>query len=69
VTNGTKGWLRGLIAAAVNGVASGVVLVIADPLQFNLQEGRAKLLTTSLVLGALGAANYLKQSPIPPEEQ
>jgi hypothetical protein len=68
VTNSTKGWLRGLVAAVVNGFASGVVLIVADPLDFNLNDGLSKLLTTSAVLGILGAANFLKQSPIPPEE-
>lgn len=67
MTKATRGWWRGLAAAVVNGVASGVVLVIADPAQFNLQDGRSKLLTTSVVLGLLGAANFLKQSPIPPD--
>jgi hypothetical protein len=68
VTKATKGWLRGLVAAVINGFASGVVLIIADPLEFNLLEGRSKLLATSAVLGLLGAANYLKQSPVPPDD-
>ena len=59
-----KQWLRGLVAATINGFASGVVLVIAEPQHFNIYEGRDKLLTTSFVLGLLGMANYLKQSPI-----
>lgn len=59
-----KAWLRGLVAATINGAASGVVLVIAEPTHFNIYEGRGKLITTSCVLGILGMANYLKQSPI-----
>ena len=68
MTNGTRQWVRGLVAAVVNGFASGVVLIVADPLDFNLHDGLSKLLTTSAVLGLLGAANYLKQSPVPPDE-
>lgn len=60
-----KHWLAGLIAATVNGFASGVVLVVVDPSEFNLTTGFPKLAMTSAVLGLLGAANYLKQSPIP----
>jgi hypothetical protein len=58
-------WLNGLIAAIVNGAASGVVLIIAEPQHFNLQAGLPKLASTSALLGLLGAANYLKNSPVP----
>lgn len=60
-----KKWLYGLIAAGVNGVASGIVLVIAAPETFNLEAGLQKLLATAGVLGIWGAANYLKQNPVP----
>lgn len=62
-----KHWLYGLIAAIVNGFASGIVLVIVDPAVFNLQAGLPKLLSTAAVLGLFGAAGYLKQSPLPPD--
>jgi hypothetical protein len=62
---GWQYWLRGLIAALVNGFASGVVLLIADPVTFNIETGLKKLLATSALLGMLGAANYLKQHPVP----
>lgn len=57
-------WLHGLVSATVNGVASGVVLIIADPTVFNIYEGRAKLVSTSIVFGLFGLANYLRQSPL-----
>jgi hypothetical protein len=60
-----KKWLYRLVAAIVNGLASGVILVIAAPESFNLQAGFDRLLGTSLVLGLWGAANYLKQEPMP----
>jgi len=62
---GWRLWIRGLIAATVNGLASGIVLVIADPVTFNLIDGKQKLLATSGLLGLLGMANYLKQHPVP----
>lgn len=58
-------WVKGLIAALINGLANGVVLVVAAPETFNLEAGFRKLWMTSLVLGLLGAANYLKKSPLP----
>lgn len=61
-------WVHGLVAAVINGCASGVVLVIADPIDFNIWTGREKLISTSLVLGLLSAANYLKTSPLPPDD-
>jgi hypothetical protein len=60
-----KTWAYGLLATIINGFASGIVLIVADPAVFNLQEGWQKLLTTSALLGLLGAANYLKQHPLP----
>lgn len=58
-------WLHGLVATFVNGFASGIVLIVADPITFNLQAGMNKLLTVSALLGLIGAANYLKKSPLP----
>lgn len=60
-----KMWLYGLVATVINGFASGVVLSIADPEHFNIFSGRRELLTVSLVMGLLGAANFLKQHPLP----
>lgn len=58
-------WGYGLLSTVINGVASGVVLIVVDPVSFNVFEGWQKLLTASLLLGLLGAANYLKASPLP----
>ncbi len=64
----TKLWLRGLIATAINGFASGIVLIVADPTAFNLGDGLKKLVTTSTVFALFGLANYLKQHPLPDDE-
>lgn len=60
-------WLRGVVATTINGFASGVVLIVADPATFNLDNPR-KLLLTSAVFALFGLANYLKEHPIPDEE-
>lgn len=59
-------WLKGLIAAIVSATANAVVLTISDPQHFN--PGRAgwhDLGTVLIVSGIVGAALYLKQSPVP----
>ncbi len=62
-------WILGLIAAVVNGVASGVVLLLtglaADPTSGLIQW--TKLGTACVILGLFSAANYLKGSPLPRE--
>lgn len=60
-----RSWLHGLAATMINGVASGVVLIIAEPEHFNIWDGREKLITVSLLMGLIAAANYLKESPLP----
>ncbi|MBV6343419.1 hypothetical protein [Candidatus Magnetobacterium casense] len=60
-------WLKGLIAAVINGVASAATAAIVDPITFNpLQPGAAKNFGVLLVVaGAFGMFSYLKQSPLP----
>uniref|UniRef100_A0A6H1Z9Q6 Uncharacterized protein n=1 Tax=viral metagenome TaxID=1070528 RepID=A0A6H1Z9Q6_9ZZZZ len=58
-------WLKGLVSAIVGGAANAIVLMIADPLTFNLQEGLPKLYTVAIVSAIVSAAMYLKQSPLP----
>jgi hypothetical protein len=68
-------WAKGLAAAAIAGAANGVITGFAavgiDPSHFNLQAGLKPTLAiagVSAVMSALiGAAAYLKQSPLPPE--
>lgn len=60
-----KTWLKGLIAAIINGAATGVSTYIVAPDQFNLEEGFSKLFTVIVISAIFGAALYLKQSPLP----
>ncbi len=72
-----KVWLKGLIAAAIsggaNGLTTGFTAMGVDPEHFNLRSrgiGNTLLLagTSALMASILGAAAYLKQSPVPPPE-
>lgn len=75
MSNETRRWLFGLVAAFVGGLAgaldSGLALMMISPAEFNLGEGLIKTLGTVGVLGLLTgikvAAAYLKQSPLPRE--
>ena len=64
----TRTWVRSLIATAINGFASGVILIVAAPETFNLGTGLEKLLGTSTVFAIVGLANFLKQHPLPDDE-
>lgn len=63
-----KAWMHGLVAAVISAGANSITLIVIDPLKFNLQEGWKNLLTAVVVSSILSAAFYLKQSPLPPEE-
>jgi hypothetical protein len=64
-------WAKGLVAAAIAGAANGVITGFAavgiDPGHFNLQAGLRSTLALAGVSAVIGAAAYLKQSPLPPE--
>ena len=66
----TRVWLRGLVGAAINSAASTVTVVIVDPLGFSpANGGLSKLATVAGVSAAFGAALYLKQHPLPCEDE
>jgi len=58
-------WLKGLISATISGGATAVSTMVVSPQEFNFQNGLNKLLTVAAVSAVMGAANYLKQSPLP----
>lgn len=59
-------WGRGLIAAIIGAVGNGIVVVIVDPLTFNLFQGGAmNLLKVAIVSALLSAGLYLKEHPDP----
>jgi hypothetical protein len=58
-------WLHGLIGASVAAGANSVAVVMIDPKTFNLNEGLGNLAKLALVTGIVGAAQYLRKSPVP----
>lgn len=59
-------WLKGLAAAIVSSAANTVSVLIADPMHFNPGvAGWRNLGVVALVSAIVGAAMYLKQSPVP----
>lgn len=60
-----KNWLRGLIAAAINGGATAITTMVVSPSEFNLEDGLSKVLAVAAISAILGVATYLKQSPLP----
>lgn len=61
-----KPWLHGLGSAFIGGGASAVSASIIDPATFNIGDGFGNMLSLWAVNGLVGAAFYLKQSPLPP---
>jgi hypothetical protein len=64
----TRIWLHSLVAALVMGCANGVTVMIVSPTEFNLGAGIGKLGQVVLISGMIGVAGFLKQSPLPPDE-
>ena len=64
-------WGRALIGAAINSGVGGVTLVIVKPADFNPFAGANvyALLQVCVALALVGAALYVKEHPIPLEEQ
>jgi hypothetical protein len=69
----TKGLLAAAVAGAANGVMTGFAAVGIDPTHFNLQAGLKPTLAiagvSALMSGLIGVAAYLKQSPLPGNNQ
>jgi hypothetical protein len=61
-------WVKGLFAALITGAANAVVLVVVDPINFPLAD-LSRVGTAALVSGLIGAAAYLKQSPLPTDAE
>jgi hypothetical protein len=59
-------YLHGLVAAILNAVGNAGVVVLVDPVQFNLfQGGFLKLLTVTAAAMLFGFLTYIKTHPLP----
>lgn len=61
-------WLLGMVAAVIGGTANTIVAMIVDPKAFNLAE-LTKLGQFAVGASIISLALYLKQAPVPPEEE
>jgi hypothetical protein len=62
---GFEVWLRGLVAASIAGASNSVMLMIADPKDFNLADGLGRVESAAIAGALIGVVAYLKQSPLP----
>jgi hypothetical protein len=56
-------WLKGLISAFIGGIINSIAVMYVDPDNFNFNE-LGKVGIIAIISGVVGAAFYLKQSPI-----
>lgn len=62
----TRVWLHGLMAATISGASNSVLVVLVDPLTFNLfQGGAGKLGIVMAGTAILAFFTYLKSHPLP----
>lgn len=59
-------WVHGLASAMITGISTSIAASIVAPESFNIQDGLPAMIQLGIVSGIIGAANYLKQSPLPP---
>ena len=57
-------WLKGLVSAVISGGATGIAAALSAPQPYGFKNYFIVMFTA----GVVGAALYLKQSPMPTEE-
>ena len=62
-------FFRGFVGAVVGGGANAVTVMVVKPEAFNLTTGWSDLWHFTAISAIVSAALYLKQNPVPPEEQ
>ena len=73
MTSNTRKWLHGLGSAAITGIATSFTSSLgvqgAQLVGFEIETLKgAQLMVIALMGGLVGAAAYLRQSPLPPVE-
>ena len=61
-------WLKGVLAGAVSGVATVLLLYFSNLLDVEKVKDWHNLLLVIAIGALVGVSNYLKQSPIPKDE-
>lgn len=59
-------WLKGLIASIISGVSGAVLVAVGDAATGTSLDWK-RIGTVAVIAAIIGAAGYLKQSPIPPD--
>jgi hypothetical protein len=58
-------WFYGLVSAVLNSVGGAIILVLVDPMTFNLQDGLPKLAKVCALFALIAFGNYIKNTPPP----
>lgn len=61
-------WVRGVVGAVIGGAANAVTLMVVKPEDFNFAAGFGNLGHFALISGIVSAALYLKQHPVPEDD-
>lgn len=62
-------WARGMVGAAINSAANGVLVMGFDPKTFNFFDGGAlNLLSFMAASGFVGALLWMKKHPLPEDD-
>lgn len=63
--NKLKVWAKGLLAAIISSAATSITVYVSAPETFNFESGWSNLLSVMAISAIIGAAMYLKKSPVP----
>ena len=62
-----EAWAKGLAAAVISGISGAILVAVGDAATGTALDWR-RLGTVAIIAAIIGAAGYLKQSPIPPSD-
>jgi len=64
-----KRWLFGLCSTGISAAANSITVCIIDPSTFNFEKGIHNVISVAGVAALIAIANFLKQSPLPYNEE
>jgi len=62
-------WRIGLYGAFMGGAANAVTVMVIEPSKFNFASGLTALWQFALISGIISACLYLKQNPLPVDDE